>query len=53
MSVRVSFLIFISITIITVQGWPEDRELRDSYRLSDMATATTNTMVNGTIWKVF
>ena len=53
MSVRVSFLIFISITIITVQGWPEDRELRDSYRLSDMATATTPTMVNGTIWKVF
>ena len=49
----VSFLIFISITIITVQGWPEDRELRDSYRLSDMATATTPTMVNGTIWKVF
>ena len=53
MSVRVSFLILISITIITVQGWPEDRELRDSYRLSDMATATTPTMVNGTIWKVF
>ena len=53
MSVRVSFLIFISITIITVQGWPEDRELRDSYRLSDMATATTPTMVNGTIWKAF